>query len=90
MLFSIVSWQTGPSYGWSNVERFVHAVDSTTHGNMFAASSMAGIERTLEELAKLPAGPAIPDIEHHDHLWLSLMHGGKSASASGGLCVDDN
>lgn len=69
---------------WSNIERFVHAVDSTTHGTMWAATSMAGIERTLEELAKLPAGPAIPDIEHHDHLFLSLMHGGKSASESGG------
>lgn len=69
---------------WSNIERFVHSVEGTTHGTMWAATSLAGIEQTLDELAKLPPGPDIAGMKHHDHLWRSLVHGGRSADQSGG------
>ena len=69
---------------WSNIETFVHSVEGTTHGTMWAATSLDGIEKTLDELAKLPPGPMIEGIKHHDHLWVSMAHGGKSANNSGG------
>lgn len=70
---------------WGIDEPFVHTSEGRTHGAWFAATSLEDIDVAMAAFAALPANP-VPGVseEHHDHLFRSLLHGGKTSSIRNG------
>ena len=77
----------GTIVGWGNFATIVHEEEGYTHGTWWSAASIAGIERVLGELLKLPPNPAVTPTKHRDHLFRSLIHRSRPASGSGYLWV---
>ena len=74
----------GTIESWGNEVRIIHEENGTTHGTWWAATSIAGLERVLEELAKLPPNSALDNAGHHDHLMESIFHRGKTTALTSG------
>ncbi len=74
----------GTIESWGNEVRIIHNENGTTHGTWWAATSIAGLERVLEELAKLPPNSALDNAGHHDHLMQSIIHRGKTTALTSG------
>ncbi len=74
----------GTIVAWGSTVAVVHEQGGTTHEVYWAASSIAGIERAREDLAKLPQSPVLSGAKHHDHLLQSLIHQGGSIDRTSG------
>ncbi len=74
----------GTIVAWGSTVAVVHEQGGTTHEVYWAASSIAGIERAREELAKLPSSPVLSGAKHHDHLLQSLIHRGSTTDTTTG------
>lgn len=67
-------FKDGTIVSWGRFETLVHTEEGYTHGAWWQSSSIAGIERTLKELLKLPPSPALTGARHRDHLYRSLVY----------------
>ena len=74
----------GAIVSWGNSATVIHEENGTTHDVWWAATSIAGIERVREELAKLPPSPVLAGAKHHDHLIQSLIHRGSTTDTTSG------
>lgn len=79
----------GTIIGYVYIVSRVHHATGNTHGFWFTATSIAGTQRVISELLRLPTNPAVIDGEyHHDHLLQSLLRGGRAGAGSGYLVVN--
>lgn len=79
----------GTITGWVYIVSRVHHATGNSHGLWFTATSIARIERVVEELLKLPTNPTVIGTEyHHDHLLQSVFRGGRAAAGNGYLVVN--
>ncbi len=75
----------GTIVAWANFATEVHVENGITHGVLWSATSIAGIERALAELTKLPSVPAaVGAAKHSDLLLRSLIHRGGTAGPTSG------
>ena len=74
----------GTIESWGNEVRIIHEENGTTHGTWWAATSITGLERVLEELVNLPANPVLDNAGHHDHLLQSIVHRGTTTALTSG------
>jgi len=74
----------GTIVAWGSTVAVIHEQGGTTHEVYWAASSIAGIERAREELAKIPSSPVLSGAKHHDHLLQSLIHRGSTTDTTTG------
>lgn len=74
----------GTIVAWGSTVAVVHEQGGTTHEVYWAASSIAGIERAREELAKVSPSAVVPGAKHHDHLLQSLIHRGSTTDTTTG------
>lgn len=77
--------EDGTIIHWGLEEAFVHREGERTHGMWWAASGLDGITKAQDAAGAAPASPVLNDLEgHHDHLSVSSMHGGRTASGASG------
>ncbi len=77
-------FKDGTLVSWGRFETIVHTEEGYTHGAWWQSSNIAGIERTLIELLKLPPSPALTGARHRDYIYRSLVYrtkGGASGPA---------
>jgi hypothetical protein len=74
----------GTIVAWGNFATEVHVQDGRTHVLWWSASSIAGIEQTLDELRKLPENPAAAKAQHSDSLLRSPIHRGRATGPTSG------
>jgi hypothetical protein len=75
----------GTIIAWGSDANYVHTEDGYTHEDFFVASSRAGILKALETLRPPATGGTYTSAtKHRDYFMHTLVHGGKTASASSG------
>lgn len=74
----------GTIVSWGRFATVVHEENGYTHGTWYAATSIAALQRVLEELLKLPPNPAAAGAKHRDHLFRSLIHRGRATGPTSG------
>lgn len=74
----------GTIVSWGSFATVVHEENGYTHGTWYAATSIAALQRVLEELLKLPPNPAAAGAKHRDHLLRSLVHRRRTTSTTSG------
>lgn len=76
----------GTILGWGLYATIVHDESGITHGSWFETASVAGVEKVLAELAKLPPNPIMTaaTTKHRDYLLQSQIHQSRAASGSNG------
>jgi hypothetical protein len=75
----------GTIIGWGTYENTVHTPDGMTHGSWWASTSLAGIQKVLDEFRK--AGPRpwqLASTKHRDFLLRSVFGRGSPVAGSSG------
>jgi len=80
----------GTIVGWGWYSRLAHDESGFTHGDWFQATSIAGLVRALDALAKTAGAPVLASAKHQDYVLRSLAHHYKpGVSGRGVLWVAD-
>ncbi|MFQ5817547.1 MAG: hypothetical protein ACE5H2_06280 [Terriglobia bacterium] len=74
----------GTIVAWGNFVTEVHLENGRTHGAWWSARSIAGIERVLAELRKLPPIAGVAGAKHYDYLLRSPIHRGRATGRTSG------
>ncbi len=69
---------------WGRSVAVVHTEEGATHSSWWSATTLAGTQRVLEELLKIPPSPAMTGTRHRDYLLRSLVYRVRPGLASSG------
>lgn len=71
---------------WGLSANVVHTEEGTTHSVWWTAPSVAGTQKVLSELYKLPPNPGMTAVQkHHDHLLRSIVYRTRGSGAATGF-----
>lgn len=70
---------------WGTTAAAVHTDEGPTHGAWWSAATIAGTQRVLAELLKIPPSPAKAGARHRDYLLRSLVYRMRPGAASSGF-----
>ena len=75
----------GTVVAWGSDANYVHTEDGYTHEDFFIATSRAGILKALETLRPPATGGSYTSVTKHKDMFLhTMVHGGKTSSATSG------